>query len=38
MRWQESQPTVADNIDMGPVTGTNWQDELVEASGIRLDY
>jgi hypothetical protein len=33
VRWQESQPTEADNIDVGPPTETDLQDELIEASG-----
>jgi hypothetical protein len=33
MRWQDSRPTEADNIDVGLVTGTDLQDDLVEPSG-----
>jgi hypothetical protein len=33
MRWQESQPTEADNIDVGPATETDLQSDLMEASG-----
>jgi hypothetical protein len=33
VRWQESQPTEADNIDVGPATATDVQADLVEASG-----
>jgi len=32
-RWQESRPMEADNIDVGPVTETDLQGDLVEASG-----
>ena len=33
MRWQESQPAEADNIDVGPATETDLQGDLMEASG-----
>ena len=33
MRWQESRPTEADNIDVGPATETDLQDDLVGSSG-----
>ncbi|HEX4119508.1 MAG TPA: hypothetical protein VH619_02675 [Verrucomicrobiae bacterium] len=33
VRWQESQPTEADNIDVGPVTETESQNDLIESSG-----
>jgi len=33
MRWQESRPTEADNIDVGPATGPDLQGDLMEASG-----
>jgi hypothetical protein len=33
MRWQESRPTEADNMDAGPATETDLQSELMEASG-----
>jgi hypothetical protein len=33
VRWQESQPTEADNIDVGPVTAADLQADLGEASG-----
>ncbi len=33
MRWQESRPTEADNMDVGPVTETDLQSDLMEASG-----
>ena len=32
-RWQESRPTEADNIDVGPATGPDLQGDLMEASG-----
>ena len=32
-RWQESRPTEADNIDVGPATETDLQSDLIEASG-----
>jgi hypothetical protein len=32
-RWQEAQPAEADNIDVGPVTETDLQSDLMEASG-----
>ena len=33
MGWQESRPTEADNIDVGPATETDLQGDLMEASG-----
>ena len=33
MRWQESRPAEADNIDVGPATETDSQGDLIEASG-----
>ena len=33
MRWQESRPAEADNIDAGPATETDLQSDLIEASG-----
>jgi len=33
MRWQESRPTEADNIDVGPAAETDLQGDLMEASG-----
>jgi hypothetical protein len=33
VRWQEAQPTEADNIDVGPVMETDLQEDFVEASG-----
>ena len=33
MRWQESRPAEADNIDVGPTTETDLQGDLIEASG-----
>ncbi len=33
IRWQEAQPTEADNIDVGPATETDLQNDLLEASG-----
>jgi len=33
MRWEESRPMEADNIDVGPVTETDLQGDLLEASG-----
>ena len=33
MRWQESRPMEADNIDVGPATETDLQIDLMEASG-----
>ena len=33
MRWQESQPGEADNLDVGPATETDLQSDLIEASG-----
>ena len=32
-RWQESRPAEADNMDVGPVTETDLQSDLMEASG-----
>jgi hypothetical protein len=32
-RWEESRPMEADNIDVGPVTETDLQGDLMEASG-----
>jgi len=31
-RWQESRPTEADNIDVGPATETDLKSDLIEAS------
>ena len=33
MRWQESRPAGADNIDVGPATETDLQSDLIEAAG-----
>jgi len=33
MRWQESRPAEADNMDVGPATETDLQSDLMEASG-----
>jgi hypothetical protein len=33
VRWQEAQPIEADNIDVGPATGTESQDDLIEETG-----
>jgi hypothetical protein len=33
IRWQESRPTEADNIDVGPATETDFQNELIESHG-----
>jgi len=33
MRCQEARPTEADNIDVRPVTATDLQYDLIEASG-----
>ena len=33
MRWQESQPAEADNMDVGPATEVDLQGDLIEASG-----
>jgi hypothetical protein len=33
MRWEESRPMEADNIDVGPATETDLQGDLMEASG-----
>jgi hypothetical protein len=32
MRWQETRPTEADNIDVGPGIETDLQSDLIEAS------
>jgi hypothetical protein len=32
MRWQESQPSEADNIDVGPLTDADLQEDLLEPS------
>ncbi len=32
-RWQESRPTEADSIDVGPAPETDFQNDLIEASG-----
>jgi hypothetical protein len=32
VRWQESQPTEADNIDVGPASETDLQNDLIETS------
>jgi hypothetical protein len=32
VRWQEAQPTEADNIDVGPATESDLQNDLIEAS------
>jgi hypothetical protein len=32
MRWQESRPVEADNIDVGPAAETGLQSDLMEAS------
>ena len=32
-RWEESRPIEADNMDVGPATETDWQGDLMEASG-----
>ena len=32
VRWQEAQPSEADNIDVGPLTETDLQNDLIEAS------
>ena len=31
VRWRESRPREADNIDVEPVTGTDGQDDLADA-------
>jgi hypothetical protein len=36
VRWQESRPTEADNIDVGPAAETDLQNDLIEASGNPL--
>jgi hypothetical protein len=33
-RWEESRPTEADNMDVGPATETDLQGDLTEASWI----
>ena len=33
MRWEETRPAEADNIDVGPATETDLQGDLMEASG-----
>jgi hypothetical protein len=33
MRWQESRPTEADNIDVGLATETDLQNDVMESSG-----
>ena len=33
MRWQESRPAEADNMDVGPATETDLQGDLMEALG-----
>ena len=33
MRWRESRPTEADNLDVGPATDTDLQSNLMEAPG-----
>jgi len=33
VRWRESRPTEADNIDVGPVTEAGLQGDLLEPSG-----
>jgi hypothetical protein len=33
MRWQESRPTEADNMDVGPATETDLQRDLIEGAG-----
>ncbi len=33
VRWQESRPAEADNMDVGPVTEANLQRDLMEAGG-----
>ena len=32
VRWQESQPADADNIDVGPLTEADLQEDLLERS------
>jgi hypothetical protein len=33
MRWQESRPTKADNMDVGPAAETDLQSDLMEVPG-----
>jgi hypothetical protein len=33
MRWEETRPAEADNIDVGPATETDLQSDLMEAPG-----
>jgi len=33
VRWQESRPMEADNIDVGPATEADLQNDLIESSG-----
>jgi hypothetical protein len=33
VRWEESRPTEADNIDLGPLTETELQNDLLESTG-----
>jgi hypothetical protein len=33
IRWQESRPTEADNLDVGPASDTDLQSDLIEPSG-----
>jgi len=33
VRWQESRPAEANNIDVGPGTETDLQGDLIESSG-----
>ena len=33
VRWEESRPMEAHNIDLGPATETEFQGDLMEASG-----
>jgi hypothetical protein len=33
MRWQESRPAEADNMDVGPATETDLQRDLIEKAG-----
>jgi hypothetical protein len=37
MRWQESRPTEADNMDVGPATETDLQRDLMKRRGIRFN-
>jgi len=32
VRWEEAQPTEADSIDVGPLTGSDLQNDLIESS------